>query len=468
MCGGSGTRLWPLSRKNRPKQFIPLIGEQSLFDLTLARALQIPNAHSALCLTSDEHGFQVEQAAAASGDDVQIILEPVARNTAPALGCAALHLNAISPESIMVCLPADHICPDTAAFSAAAALAIEQAERGLLMTLGVEATEPNSGYGYIIPGDAIEGTTSSVMVSEFVEKPDLETAQSLISAGARWNAGIFIVQAKTLAQDLATHAPDIFNSCKNALHTASMENNVIRLDAEAYSACRSESIDYAVLEKSKSVGMEPLNTAWSDVGSWEALAEFTEADTAGNRSNGDVQVRGSANVFVQSPDKLAVVLGAENLIVVDTPDAILVAAKDQAQALKDVVAELEASGREEVVNHKRHVRPWGTFESLDKAEGYQVKRLTVNPGASLSLQYHHHRSEHWVVVSGTAKVTCDENTFILGPNETTFIPQGATHRLENTETELLQVIEVQFGSYLGEDDIVRLEDVYGRIPDGET
>ncbi|MCP5085032.1 MAG: mannose-1-phosphate guanylyltransferase/mannose-6-phosphate isomerase [Alphaproteobacteria bacterium] len=463
MCGGSGTRLWPLSRKNHPKQFIPLLNNESLFDLTLKRSLHIPGVNHVVCVANEAYRFPVSDAIEKAGASSTIILEPVARNTAAALGCAAINISNVSPDATLVCLPADHVCNDLGAFADAVSLAIEGAGSDLLMTLGVKPERPTSAYGYMVPGDDLPLPAGAAWVKSFVEKPDPELAETLIKEGARWNAGIFVVKASVLVDALKTFAPDIHASCADAVGDAKSDGHVLNLDAEAFSACRADSIDYAVLEKYSHVGMVPLEAYWSDVGSWSTLSDLSNADAAGNQIEGDAKVHDCSNVFVRSPHKLTVTAGVNDLMIVDTPDALLVTSQSGADGMKQIVAALKDENREEVIDHRKINRPWGAFERIDLGPGFQVKRITVKPGCVLSLQYHHHRSEHWVVVTGTALVTCDDQVFTLKENQSTYIPLGAVHRLENPGTDPLELIEVQCGTYLGEDDIVRLDDKYGRM-----
>ena len=462
MCGGSGTRLWPVSRKQSPKQFVPMIGESSLFDLTLLRASAISDSGKMICIANQAYKHQIENALARKNLNADIVLEPMARNTAAALGSAALVSSERDPGSVLVCLPSDHVCPDSAAFAASIDIAAQHARAGMWMTLGVTPRFVTSAYGYILPGEVLPGDGLAVRVRQFAEKPDANMAEMIIADGGLWNAGVFVVTAENLIDALEEHAPDILKSCRTALSQAERDGDTVHLNEDAFAACRAESIDYAVLENHENAGMVPLDAEWSDAGSWNSVSALTEPDASGNRLDGDIQVFGGKNNYVRSPHKLSVVLGVEDLVVVDTPDALLVTTKGASEDLKTAIASLETQEREELENHRLVTRPWGTFESLERGEGYQVKRLTVTPGSVLSLQYHHHRSEHWVVVRGTALVTRDEQEFELKKNESTYIPQGAVHRLKNPGEDILEIIEVQLGSYLGEDDIVRLEDQYGR------
>jgi mannose-1-phosphate guanylyltransferase/mannose-6-phosphate isomerase len=462
LCGGAGTRLWPLSRQAFPKQFAVEIERDSLLDLTLARINRLEGVASCVAVTGEAYRFMVAEALHNAGLPGSILLEPVARNTAPALCAASLQIAETNPDAIMVILPSDHFVSDTDKFAAAITSAARLAQEGWWVTMGIRPTKASSAYGYIEPGSMIADHGSAAQVSQFLEKPDVKKAEALISAGCVWNAGIFVVKARTAADLVAKHAPKIYDAVKQAVADISIDNQFHRLQPDAFSSSPSISIDYAVLEKESRVAVVPYEGDWSDLGSWDAVAGVHEADDKGNRSEGDAWFSSSENCFVHSPDKLAVVLGLKDVVVVDTPDALLVTSRDQVEQVKTVVDDLRTAERSELTDHRKVARPWGTFEGIDRGERYQVKRITVKPGAQLSLQYHHHRAEHWIVVKGIAKVTRGEETFLLRENESTYIPLGAVHRLENPGKTMLELIEVQSGSYLGEDDIVRVEDVYGR------
>lgn len=462
LCGGAGTRLWPLSRQAFPKQFAVEVDQKSLLDLTLARLGGLEGVSSCVAVTGENYRFMVAEALHGAGLSGDILLEPVARNTAPALCAAALQIAQTTPDAIMVILPSDHFVPDVARFAAAMTEAAQLAQDGWWVTLGIRPTKPSSAYGYIEPGTAIADHGSAAQVAQFLEKPDTQKAEALIAAGCVWNAGIFVVKAQTAADLVARHAPEVHAAVQQAVAEIAIDKQFYRLQPAAFSSSPAISIDYAVLEKERRVAVVPYEGDWSDLGSWDAVAGVHKADDNGNRSEGDAWFSDSESCFVHSPDKLAVVLGLKDIVVVDTPDALLVTSRDKVEQVKTVVDDLKAAQRTELTDHRKVARPWGTFEGIDRGERYQVKRITVKPGAQLSLQYHHHRAEHWIVVKGIAKVTRDDETFLLRENESTYIPLGAVHRLENPGKTMLELIEVQSGSYLGEDDIVRVEDVYGR------
>ncbi|RQO39689.1 mannose-1-phosphate guanylyltransferase/mannose-6-phosphate isomerase [Variovorax sp. KBW07] len=457
LCGGSGTRLWPLSRKALPKQFAPLVGGKSLLQLTLERLASLnPDI---TCIASEDHRFLVREAAEAARTTGRQILEPVARNTAAAMACAALLADA---NDLLLFAPSDHHIPDTELFAETVRHGVEAALAGRIVTFGVVPCFPSTAYGYI-EGGAASGDGHSQAVMRFVEKPSAAVAVSLILHGGYcWNAGIFLVQARTLVAALRAHAPDILLACERATAAVSTDGSFLRLDRDAFAACRSDSIDYAVLEKHKEVAVVKFEGSWSDVGSWNAVANLHPADEAGNRLSGKASALHARNTFVHAPHRPVVALGTENLIIVDTTDAVLVADASCAEQVADVVRMLSLEGCAEATEHRRVVRPWGAYDSIDTGERFQVKRLTVKPGAKLSLQMHHHRSEHWIVVKGTAKATCDGVVTLVRENESIYLPLGAIHRLENPGKTMLEVIEVQTGGYLGEDDIVRFDDTYGR------
>ncbi|PZQ77731.1 MAG: mannose-1-phosphate guanylyltransferase/mannose-6-phosphate isomerase [Variovorax paradoxus] len=458
LCGGSGTRLWPLSRKALPKQFVPLVGKKSLLQLTLERLAHV--GHQVGCVASEEHRFLVQEAMDAADVKGPQVLEPVGRNTAAAMAVAAL---LAAPDDLLLFAPADHHVPDAGLFARTVRQGAAAAQAGYIVTFGVVPTFPSTAYGYIQPGTDLAGQAGRT-VARFVEKPPADRAQAmLLDGGYLWNAGIFLVRAGTLIDALRTHAPDILASCQKAVIGREPDGSFVRLDAAAFEACRSESIDYAVLEKHDKVAVIPFAGAWSDVGSWNAVAQLQPADAGGNRASGHAVLLQASNTFVHAPVRPVVALGTEDLVIVDTQDAVLVARTDCVEQVKDVVALLTANGHSEATQHRRVARPWGAYDSVDNGERFQVKRLTVKPGAKLSLQMHHHRAEHWVVVKGTAKVTRGDETLLVQENESVYIPLGTVHRLENPGKVMLEVIEVQSGSYLGEDDIVRYEDTYGRV-----
>lgn len=459
LCGGSGTRLWPLSRKALPKQFVPLVQGKSLLQLTLERAARLGQRQ--LIVAAEDHRFLVQACAAAAGVQGTILLEPMARNTAAAMAAAALN---VAPDALLLFQPADHHIPDSAAFVATVLAGVPAARAGSIVTFGVHPTFPSTAYGYIERGVALTDQGAAHSVARFVEKPDATRAQQLLLAGGYfWNAGIFLVQASTLLAALKSYAGDILASCEKAVSSQTTDGNFRRLGAEAFSACRAESIDYAVMEKAGNVAVLPFVSAWSDVGSWNAVAELTVPDADGNRVHGQGYTVQAKNTFIHAPHRPVVALGTQNLLIIDTVDAVLVADASLAEQVKTVVAQLEAKGVPQALYHRHVARPWGTYDSVDSGERFQVKRIVVKPGATLSLQMHHHRAEHWVVVSGTAEVTNGDKVTLLSENQSTYIPLGQVHRLANPGKVPLEIIEVQSGSYLGEDDIVRLEDTYGRV-----
>jgi mannose-1-phosphate guanylyltransferase/mannose-6-phosphate isomerase len=464
LCGGSGTRLWPLSRKAFPKQFIPLIGEKSLLQLTLERVALLagPAGAHITCVSSEDHRFLVADVAELARVVVRQILEPQPKSTAAAMALAAL---AAPADALLLFCPADHHIPDAPAFAAMVRAAAGAAQAGQLVTFGVLPTMPSTAYGYIHKGPPSD--EGSFKVARFVEKPDAAKAlEFLLSGHYLWNAGIFLVSASALLDALQAHAPDILDVCRAAMQQSQQDGLFTRPDAQGFAACRSQSIDYAVMERAANVVVFPFDGVWSDVGSWNSVAELAPPDAQGNRTGGqthDAHHLHSRSTYIHAGGGRPVVaLGTSELLIIDTPDALLVAHTGHAEAVKEVVATLEALDSSQAVQHRRVARPWGWYDSVDVGQRHQVKRITVRPGASLSLQVHHHRAEHWVVVSGTAEVTNGHKVMMLGENESTFIPVGRTHRLANPGKVALEIIEVQSGAYLGEDDIVRFEDTYGR------
>ncbi|BCT91843.1 xanthan biosynthesis protein XanB [Lysobacter helvus] len=463
LSGGSGSRLWPLSRQNQPKQFLSLIGERSLYQETLRRAAALPGAQPPVTVCSEEHRFMVgEQLQGVGLANGGILLEPVARNTAPAIAIAALHLAARDPDAVMVVLPADHLIEDEAAFRAAIVHAIGLAEAGWLVTFGIEPDAPETGYGYIARGAPLG--EDGFKVQRFVEKPDLATAQQyLADGGYSWNSGMFVFSAQRYLDELLAYAPAMFAAATAACERAKRDLDFIRVDKDAFASSPSDSIDYAVMEKTDRAAVVPVSCGWSDIGSWSSLWAASPRDADGNRHEGDVISIDTRDSLVRASDRrLVATIGVDGLVIVDTPDATLIARKDRVQDVKAIVDRLKAAGRQEHLFHRKVYRPWGSYDSVDAGPRFQVKRLVLKPGAVLSLQKHHKRAEHWVVVSGTAEVTCDDRVFDLHENQSTYIPLGSVHRLRNRTAEPVELIEVQSGSYLGEDDIVRLEDVYGR------
>jgi len=524
LSGGAGSRLWPLSRELYPKQLLPLIGPQTLLQDTIARLEGVNNLSAPMIVCNDAHRFMVaEQIRLLGVDQSTIILEPCGRNTAPAVAVAALHALQQEDDPLLLILPADHLIKDVAAFQHGVAAAVELAQQDKLVTFGIVPEGPETGYGYIRRGMPLEGgseqrtvsseqrtvsseqrtvsseqrtvsseqrtvsseqcTVSSektitahglpltahdllltaYQVATFVEKPDLATAQRYLDSGDYyWNSGMFMFRASRFVEELKKYNPGMLQACQKAVSGMTEDLDFLRLDKDQFSACPADSIDYAVMEKTDSAVVIPLSAGWSDIGSWSALWEVQQQDQQGNVSFGDVLTHDTRNSYLHATHRLLAAVGVEDLVVVETADAILVAKKDQVQNVKKIVEQLKESHRNEFLLHRRVNRPWGAYEGIDVGERFQVKRITVNPGASLSLQKHHHRAEHWIVVNGTARIICDDKVLILSENQSTYIPLGAVHRLENPGKIPLEMIEVQSGSYLGEDDIVRYEDDYGR------
>ncbi|MCH9055763.1 mannose-1-phosphate guanylyltransferase/mannose-6-phosphate isomerase [Synechococcus sp. PCC 6716] len=467
LSGGSGSRLWPLSRQTHPKQFITLTSNgSSLLQQTWQRLQGLATVQPPLIIANENHRFLVaEQFQQLGVTPTQIVLEPVGRNTAPAIAIAALYITDIlETDALLLVLPADHLVQDVAAFQQSLEWAMAPALADWLVTFGITPTRPHTGYGYICCGEPLPEPHAH-RVTKFVEKPDGATAEAYVQAGNYlWNSGIFLFRAQTFLEELGQQQPQILQQCRLALQHGRQDLDFTRLAQEPFSQCPSISVDYAVMERTTKAATVPLECGWSDVGSWSSLWEVTPKDELGNSCRGDVLTYGSKNCFVHSQHRLVTLLGVENLIVVETTDAVLIAQQEASQDVKHLVEELQRLERPEVHSHRLVYRPWGAYDSIDHGHRFQVKRITVKPGASLSLQQHHHRAEHWIVVSGTAEVTCDGKTFLLTENESTYIPIGAIHRLANPGKIPLEMIEVQSGAYLGEDDIVRFEDQYGRLP----
>ncbi len=462
MAGGSGTRLWPMSRSLFPKQFLPLVSTTTMLEDTCAR-LEGLSIASGLVVCGEDHRFivaeQLRNESVFNADG--IILEPAGKNTAPAVALAALQAMHDGEDPLLLVLAADHVVTDVAAFQASVLKAQPLAEKGFLVTFGIVPQAPETGYGYIHQGKA-QGE-SAFEVLEFVEKPDSATAENYLADGEYlWNSGMFMFRASRYLDELSEHRPDILEACKQSMKQAQRDDDFVRPDKAAFLACPGESIDYAVMEPTKHAVVVPMDCGWSDVGSWSALWEVSDKDADGNSTTGDVITVGTCNSYVRSESKLIATVGLDDVIIVESDDAILVANKHCVQEVKAVVAQLKAAGRAEAKLHRKVYRPWGYYDSVDSGERFQVKRIVVEPGAKLSLQMHHHRAEHWIVVSGTAQVTRGDEVFLVAENESTYIPLGVTHRLENLGVIPLEMIEVQSGSYLGEDDIVRFQDTYGR------
>jgi mannose-1-phosphate guanylyltransferase/mannose-6-phosphate isomerase len=461
LSGGSGTRLWPASRSMYPKQLLPLVGDETMLQATAIRIRGLEGAaESCLIVSNESHRFSVAEQMNAVEMRSQIILEPEGRNTAPAVALAALHALERDEDAILLIMAADHVIKDVDAFQAAVQKGVIAAETGRLVTFGIVPTNPETGYGYV---RANVGNGEPVPVEEFVEKPDAETAQKYLDDGNYyWNSGMFLFRASTYLRELESQAPDILAACRESMKGQSVDGDFIRPDAEAFKQCRSDSIDYAVMEKSINASMVPLDAGWSDVGSWSALQDICESDEKGNTLDGDALIHNCEGTYVQAESRLVAAVGLKDLIIVETKDSVLVADKWQSQDVKELVDRLKLSGRAETKLHRQVFRPWGSYDSLENADNFQVKRLIIKPGAILSLQKHAHRSEHWVVVKGTARITKNDDEFDLNVNESTYISIGDVHRIANPYDEEVHIIEVQCGDYLGEDDIIRLEDNYGR------
>lgn len=460
ISGGTGTRLWPLSRKNKPKQFLSLFGEYSLFQNTLSRLSGLQDIDSPLIVCNTEHRFMVaEQLQEIDIAAKDIILEPCARNTAPAIALAALRAIENDKDAVLLVLAADHVIQNIPAFHKAIEQAKKHAEQDKLVTFGIQPQSAHTGYGYI---EAVKKDQPSE-VKRFIEKPELSTAESYLAAGNFfWNSGMFMFKASAYLDELQQHSPEMLSACKASLEKSVIDLDFIRVETESFEHSPSDSIDYAVMEKTTKAFVVPLDAGWSDVGSWSSLWEAFPQDENNNVIIGDVITDSVHNSYIHSENRLVTVLGLDDVVVVETHDAIMVAHKDKAQEVKKIVEALNKQERKEVLTHRKCYRPWGSYDSVDYGERFQVKRITVNPGASLSLQMHYHRAEHWVVVSGTAEVTRDDEVILLGENESTFIPLGSVHRLRNPGRVALEIVEVQSGSYLEEDDIIRLQDNYNR------
>ena len=463
LSGGSGSRLWPLSRKQYPKQFLALTGDHTLFQQTLER-LAFEGMEPPVVVSNQEHRFIVqEQLEALQLKTQAILLEPFGRNTAPAVAIAAMKLIAEGRDELLLILPADHVIEDQRAFQRALALATNAAEKGEMVLFGVPATRPETGYGYIKSGDERGLPEGVIRVERFIEKPDEARAKQFVEEGGYyWNSGMFLFRASRFLEELKKHDTDIYDTCLLALERSQHDGELISIDAATFECCPDNSIDYAVMEKTRRACVVPLSAGWNDVGSWSSIWEVHEKDADGNVTMGDVVVHDSHNCLVHGNGKLVSVVGLEDIVVVETKDAMMIAHKDHVQDVKKVVNQLDAAGRSETQNHCQVYRPWGSYDSVDMGGRFQVKHISVKPGACLSLQMHHHRAEHWIVVSGTAEVTCDENVFLLTENQSTYIPIASVHRLRNPGKIPLEIIEVQSGSYLGEDDIERYDDIYGR------
>lgn len=466
MAGGAGTRLWPMSRSLYPKQFLSLIEETTMLQDTYSRLNGLGfDASRVIC--GEEHRFTVAEQLRTSGvKNAEIILEPEGRNTAPAIALAAFQSQegnaekSNQSETLLLVLPADHVISDVAAFQAAVKRAAKFASQGKLVTFGIVPYSPETGYGYIRRGSPLD---DAFEVAQFVEKPDLATAENFLSTGKYlWNSGMFLFDAATYLEELKRQRPEIYEACRQSMANQHQDMDFIRPDKQSFIACPSDSIDYAVMEGTERAVVVPVDCGWSDVGSWSSLWDVSRKDENGNFTHGDVMTEATQNTYIRSDRSLIAAVGVSDLIIVETDDAIMVSQRDRAQDVKAIVEKLKARGRSEAKLHRKVFRPWGHYDSIDSGDRFQVKRIVVNPGCKLSLQMHHHRAEHWIVVRGTAKVTRDDEVLLLSENESTYIPLGTKHRLENPGTIPLEIIEVQSGSYLGEDDIIRFDDTYGR------
>ena len=462
LSGGSGTRLWPLSREHLPKQFLPLVGDKTMLQMTVDRLQGLPEIQPPIVICNEAHRFLVaEQLRQLDIEPTAIVLEPIGRNTAPAAAAAALVVEQQAGDNdLILILPADHVIDDVQRFQHSLKAGIEAASQGALVTFGIVPDAPETGYGYI---KRAAGEGEIFPVEQFVEKPDQPTAQAYLDNGDYlWNSGMFLFSAASYLDEIKQFVPDMLAACEQALQTATQDMDFTRLDKAAFSQCPSDSIDYAVMEHTDKAVVVPMDAGWNDVGSWSALKDISLADTQGNVTLGDVLLEDTNNSYIRSTGRLVVAVGVDDHIVVETKDAVLVAHKDRVQDVKRVVEQLKALKRDESHLHAVVYRPWGSYEGIAMSDGYQVKHIMVNPGASLSLQMHHHRAEHWVVVRGTARVTRGDEVSMFSEDQSTYIPLGTVHRLENPGVIPLELIEVQTGSYLGEDDIVRFEDKYGR------
>lgn len=464
LSGGSGTRLWPLSRAALPKQLLALNGARTMIQDTVLRAA-VPSAQPPILLCSEGHRFLVaEQMQAIGVTPKSIVLEPFGRNTAPAAAIAALLVASEDPEGVILLMPSDHVVADDEAFRAAVVQSAAAARQGRIVTFGIAPEGPETGYGYIQRGETISAGVDAV--KRFAEKPDRATAQSYLASGEYyWNSGMFVFRADVMLAEMRRHEPGLVEACEAALASASRDLDFVRLDAAAFGKVKNVSIDYAVMEKTDKAAVVPCSMGWSDVGAWSSLWALRSRDENGNVLQGDVLVHETRDSFVRNEKGLTALVGVKDLVVVVTEDAVLVADKHRAQDVKAIVDQMKLADRSELNEHKVVYRPWGSYQGIDAGDGYQVKQIIVKPGGRLSLQSHAKRAEHWVVVQGVAKVTCDDKVFLLNENESTFIPLGARHRLENPGKQPLRLIEVQSGSYLGEDDIVRYDDAYGRAPE---
>lgn len=475
LSGGSGTRLWPLSREKHPKQLLALVGEETMLQATATRINNFSGdlavAETMLVVCNEEYRFiTAEQLRTVGFTQPKLLLEPAGRNTAPALTLAAIEATANNADAVLLIMPADHVISDVAGFHEAIQSGLPQAISGAMVTFGIVPNRPETGYGYIQVGDTLPESTARSLRA-FVEKPEMETAKQYVAEGNYlWNSGIFMLRASIWLKAIAHFNPQMFSSCSQAMQNATVDCDFVRVDKNTFLTCPADSIDYAVMEKlarTPELGIAgcvvPFDAGWSDVGAWDAVWQVSEKDEQGNSVHGDVLMEDSRNCLVISDSRLVTCLGMDDMIVIETPDAILVTNKQNTQNIKRVVSRLKDDNYTQTDNHRKVYRPWGHYDSIDSGEHFQVKRIVVTPGGRLSMQMHHHRAEHWIVVSGTALVTRGEETMTLVANQSTYIPLGTKHRLENNGTVDLELIEVQSGAYLGEDDIVRFDDIYGRV-----
>lgn len=462
LAGGSGTRLWPLSRTHYPKQLLKLFGDVTMLQQTLIRLKGLPDLAEPIVVCNEEHRFMVaEQLQELGHKNASILLEPVARNTAPALAIAAIHAAELADDPILLVLSADHMIRDVDVFQQAVSHAVIAAQQNYLATFGVQPTRPETGYGYIKTSKGVAANFAPV--EKFVEKPNLETAEAYLSEGCYfWNSGMFVFKTSVFLKELTTQSPELVSAVKTAKEKSKQDLDFIRIDKESFSQAPNISIDYALMEKSKNVVCVSLDANWSDVGDWKSFSDLNDKDLSGNSFIGDSIDVGSTNTLVFSRDKLVATLGVDNLMIINTPDAVLVADKNQAQQVKSLITQIEKQKRKEHLQHREIYRPWGCYDAIDDGDRYQVNLIRVKPGASLSLQIHHHRAEHWIVVKGTALVRKGDEEYLLSENESTYIPVGVSHRLSNPGKITLEIVEVQSGSYLEDDDVVRMEDSYGR------
>jgi len=463
LAGGSGTRLWPLSRELYPKQLLPLVDDQTMLQNTITRLSGLADGTKPIVVCTSEHRFLVAEQLRSLRSDALIMIEPVGRDTAPAVAVAAFEAVGRGDDPVLLVLPADHVISQPQSFHQAVTIGHRAAAAGKLVTFGIVPTRAHTGYGYIKKGSPLGHEAADIYIVErFVEKPDLKTARSYVAAGDLWNSGMFMFRASRFLEELKKYAPAIFEKTEASYSKKSMDLDFIRLESEAFTACPGDSIDYAVMEKTADAVVVPLDCGWSDVGSWTALWEIGKQDEHGNVIHGNVMEEDVENCYINATHRMVAAIGLKDHIVVETSDAVLVAHKDRSQEVKTIVRRLKLENRAEATLHRKVYRPWGSYECVDSAERFQVKRIIVKPGARLSLQRHYHRAEHWVVVKGTANVTVDQQQVVLTENQSTYIPLGVMHRLENPGNIPLEIIEIQSGSYLGEDDIERFDDVYGR------